>query len=82
VLRQCYGDKNAVTDELVQAILKPGLQVGHHASSCVKYIYSSCWDTLVVVTFEHLVFHTLGGGGSSFNQADCAEQVQDGLQKA
>jgi len=28
VLRQCYGDKDAVTDELVDCILKPGLQPG------------------------------------------------------
>ncbi len=28
VLQQCYCDKSAVTDELVQAILKPGLEVG------------------------------------------------------
>ena len=27
VLRECYGDKEAVTDELVDFILKPGLEV-------------------------------------------------------
>ena len=27
-LEQCYGDKSAVTDELVDAILKPGLEPG------------------------------------------------------
>lgn len=29
VLRECYGNKDAVTDELVAAILKPGQQVGN-----------------------------------------------------
>ncbi len=28
VLQQCYGDPATVTDELVEAILKPGLQPG------------------------------------------------------
>lgn len=28
VLQQCYGDPAAVTDELVEAILTPGLQPG------------------------------------------------------
>ena len=27
VLQECYGDKDAVTDELVDCILKPGLEV-------------------------------------------------------
>ena len=27
VLRECYGDKDAVSDELVDFILKPGLEV-------------------------------------------------------
>ena len=30
ILKQCYGDKAAVTDELVEAILKPGLLVREH----------------------------------------------------
>lgn len=32
VLRECYGDKDAVTDELVDFILKPGLEVYLHSS--------------------------------------------------
>ena len=28
MLRQCYGDPDAVTDELVQLILRPGLEPG------------------------------------------------------
>ena len=28
VLLEAYGDKDAVTDELVQCILQPGLEVG------------------------------------------------------
>lgn len=29
VLQECYGNKEAVTDELVDCILKPGLEVRH-----------------------------------------------------
>ena len=29
MLQECYGNKEAVTDELVDCILKPGLEVHH-----------------------------------------------------
>lgn len=32
VLQECYGNKDAVTDELVDCILKPGLTVWHALS--------------------------------------------------
>lgn len=41
VLRQCYGDPAAVTDELVDMILKPGLQPGAVAVFLDFISYSS-----------------------------------------
>lgn len=37
ILKQCYGDPDAVTDELVNYILKPGLEPGAvKASWCIR----------------------------------------------
>jgi hypothetical protein len=41
ILRQCYGDKSAVTDELVSDILTPGLQPGAAAVFLDFVSYSS-----------------------------------------
>ena len=37
VLQECYGNKEAVTDELVDCILKPGLTVRLVFSPCIPW---------------------------------------------
>lgn len=59
ILRQAYGRKEAVTDELVQAILRPGLQPGA-ASVFLDFIsYSSgpreCRTTLAALSTLNIV---------------------------
>lgn len=52
VLRECYGDKNAVDDELVDYILKPGLEVKSATSFWIPWMQISI---LLLVQSIHIL---------------------------
>lgn len=51
MLRECYGDKDAVTDELVDFILKPGLEVRVFDMDCSFIASATCCQLTKLVGY-------------------------------